>query len=103
MSLGNAVGGRYVSFKICDKSCGSWYSSTKFFTNAGYFFVAMDPIGTGVSDHRLRASFYNDYEETLYIISVVDSLGWTEPFLLIGHSGDSNISCMTAGVFTDRI
>ena len=63
----------------------------------------MDPIGTGLSDHRSQASFYNDFEETLHIISVADSLGWTEPFILIGHSGDSNINCLTAGVFTSRI
>mmetsp|Transcript_12045 Transcript_12045/g.14611 ORF Transcript_12045/g.14611 Transcript_12045/m.14611 type:complete len:703 (-) Transcript_12045:490-2598(-) len=84
-------------------NCGSWNTIAPYFAEKGYLFVGLDPPGCGFSDHRPACSWYADYDECILIIQAADQLGWDEPFTICGHSRGSNISGVTAAVFSNRI
>eukprot|EP01047_Picozoa_sp_COSAG01_P033474 COSAG01_NODE_2465_length_7642_cov_11.032878_10_plen_144_part_00 len=83
--------------------------------------------GCGLSDHLPRSTMYVDLAESRLIVEVADELaaaaagaartgdrsclggdgacrgGWSEPFLLLGHSRGGAIATITAAAFPHRI
>ena len=65
-------------------------------------FVAVDPPGCGLSQHRPPGVLYNDFEECMLIGDVADGLG-VEKFFLVGHSRGGGVTSCAAGIFTERV
>lgn len=89
-------------------NAGSFDTLAPHLAAAGIIVVAVDPPGSGKSDHLPAATMYMDSAEARTIIEVADALAasddaWAEPFLLLGHSRGGGIAAVSAAGFADRI
>ena len=67
-------------------NAGSFDSIAPFFADAGFQFLACDPPGCGLSDHRPLYDWYLDYEEVGIIAEVATAMWGDEPFVLCGNT-----------------
>ena len=68
----------------------------------GYYVVALDLTGHGLSDRRSADASYQIWDDLPEIIAVVDALGW-ERFNLLGHSRGAIIASLFAATFPERV
>ena len=68
----------------------------------GAYVVACDLLGHGRSSH-LPGGLYSNTGWATQLLKFADCLGWSSPFVLIGHSMGQEIASMLAAAFPERI
>lgn len=68
----------------------------------GYYVVALDLTGHGLSAHRSADASYQIWDDLPEILGVLAALGW-DSFQLVGHSRGAIIASLLASAFPERV
>lgn len=99
---GDPLGKKLLALHGWLDNAASFDPIAPFFVEKGYYFVALDFAGHGLSSHRAPGSYYHFVDNVADVVFFTTALGW-ERYTLIGHSMGANVATLLAGTVPDAI